>query len=64
MKNPNIIYSCPKLKKPPYVCNACKERSKCALEKAFYRTVEDYQKFMLENPLYPVRFEAEKNPGR
>ncbi len=26
-------------KKPPYVCNACKERSKCVLEKAFYRAV-------------------------
>ena len=32
-----IKYSCPKLSKPPYVCNGCKERSKCCLEKAFYR---------------------------
>ena len=32
-------FVCPSLKKPPYVCNACKERSKCALEKAFYRAV-------------------------
>lgn len=34
-----LPYSCPKLGKPPYVCNACKERSKCTLEKAFYRAV-------------------------
>lgn len=34
-----IPYSCPKLKKPPYVCNSCKERSKCTLEKSFYRAV-------------------------
>ena len=32
-----IKYSCPKLAKAPYVCNGCKERSKCPLEKAFYR---------------------------
>lgn len=32
-----IKYSCPGLSKPPYVCNGCKERSKCCLEKAFYR---------------------------
>ncbi len=30
-------YSCPKLKKPPYVCNACPERKRCVLEKSFYR---------------------------
>lgn len=30
-------YSCPKLQKPPYVCNPCKDRHKCALEKSFYR---------------------------
>lgn len=32
-----IKYTCPKLSKPPYVCNGCKDRSKCCLEKAFYR---------------------------
>ncbi len=32
-----VKYSCPKLSKPPYVCNGCNERSKCCLEKAFYR---------------------------
>lgn len=29
-------YVCPRLSKPPYVCNACPDRSKCTLEKAFY----------------------------
>lgn len=28
---------CRKLQKPPYVCNACQERSSCTLVKAFYR---------------------------
>lgn len=32
-----VPYSCPKLLRPPYVCNACKERTKCSLEKSFYR---------------------------
>ena len=30
-------YVCPKLSKPPYVCNGCPERSKCSLEKHLYR---------------------------
>ena len=30
-------YICPKLDKPPYVCNGCKERNKCALEKRLYK---------------------------
>lgn len=30
-------YICPKLSKPPYVCNGCSERSKCSLEKHFYK---------------------------
>ena len=34
-----VQYSCPRLKKPPYVCNACKDRTRCALEKSFYRAV-------------------------
>ena len=34
-----VRYSCPRLLKPPYVCNACKDRSRCALEKSFYRAV-------------------------
>lgn len=32
-----VPYACSKLKKPPYVCNACSERRKCTLEKSFYR---------------------------
>lgn len=30
-------HTCPKLAKPPYVCNGCRERSKCPLEKHFYK---------------------------
>ena len=32
-----VPYPCPTLSKPPYVCNACKDRHKCSLEKSFYR---------------------------
>lgn len=32
-----VPYPCPSLSKPPYVCNACKDRHKCSLEKSFYR---------------------------
>lgn len=32
-----IKYVCPKLSKPPYVCNGCPDRTRCTLEKAFYR---------------------------
>lgn len=34
-----VPYSCPRLQRPPYVCNACKNRPKCTLEKSFYRAV-------------------------
>lgn len=30
-------YICPKLSKSPYVCNGCKERNRCALEKRLYK---------------------------
>lgn len=30
-------YVCKALTRAPYVCNACKQKSKCTLEKAFYR---------------------------
>lgn len=30
-------YVCPKLSKPPYVCNGCPEHSRCSLEKHLYR---------------------------
>lgn len=35
-----VKYSCPKLNMPPYVCNGCLDRSKCVLEKYFYRAVK------------------------
>jgi IS30 family transposase len=31
---------CPKLKKAPFVCNACKEKAKCRLQKTYYRAKE------------------------
>ena len=30
-------YVCPKLSKPPYVCNGCPDRNKCTLEKHLYK---------------------------
>ena len=30
-------YICPKLSKPPYVCNGCQQRSRCSLEKRLYK---------------------------
>lgn len=30
-------YTCPRLGKPPYVCNACPDRGRCVLEKSLYR---------------------------
>ncbi|MGF7142641.1 IS30 family transposase [Anaerotaenia torta] len=30
-------YICPRLSKPPYVCNSCANRTRCCLEKAFYK---------------------------
>ena len=30
-------YVCPKLSKPPYVCNGCLQRNKCSLEKRLYK---------------------------
>lgn len=30
-------YVCPKLSKPPYVCNGCPQRNKCSLEKHLYK---------------------------
>ena len=32
-----IPYECPRLKKPPYVCNGCRSRPECTLKKQFYR---------------------------
>ena len=30
-------YICPKLSKPPYVCNGCSQRNRCSLEKRLYK---------------------------
>lgn len=30
-------YVCPKLSKPPYVCNGCPDRKRCSLEKRLYK---------------------------
>ena len=30
-------YVCPKLSKPPYVCNGCPDRNRCSLEKSLYK---------------------------
>ena len=35
-----VRHICPKLLKPPYVCNGCQDRNKCRLEKRFYRAKE------------------------
>ena len=40
-----VPFSCPKLHRPPYVCNACKERSRCSLEKSFYRAVHAQRQY-------------------
>lgn len=42
-----IKYSCPRLSKPPYVCNGCNERSGCCLEKAFYHASKAQKEYDL-----------------
>lgn len=42
-----IKYSCPFLSKPPYVCNACQKRTRCNLEKAFYKASSAQRKYEL-----------------
>ena len=37
---------CQKLKKPPYVCNGCKERNACRLEKVVYRAALAYREYV------------------
>lgn len=38
-------YPCPKLKKPPYVCNACSERTHCSLKKSFYKAALAHKQY-------------------
>ena len=40
-----VKYSCPKLNKPPYVCNGCPDRTKCCLEKFFYRAAKSQKEY-------------------
>ena len=40
-----VPYSCPALQRPPYVCNACRNRAKCTLEKSFYRAVTAHRDY-------------------
>ncbi len=45
-------YSCPKLGKAPYVCDGCKTRSNCTLEKAYYKPYKaqkDYEMLRSES---------------
>lgn len=45
-------YICPKLSKPPYVCNGCKDRSKCTLEKHLYKAAyaqKEYEEIRSES---------------
>lgn len=38
-------YSCPRLDRPPYVCNACGSRATCSLEKRFYKAQEAHREY-------------------
>ena len=35
-----VKYTCPKLSKPPYVCNGCPDRFRCCLEKFIYHAAK------------------------
>lgn len=37
--------NCALLEKPPYVCNGCSQRSRCTLEKAFYRAYQAQKEY-------------------
>ena len=37
--------ACELLKKPPYVCNGCTQRTTCSLEKAFYRAFDAQKEY-------------------
>lgn len=39
-------YICHKLSKPPYVCNGCPQRSRCSLEKRFYKASYAQKEYM------------------
>lgn len=57
-----VKYSCPKRNKPPYVCNGCPDRTKCCLEKSFYRArtaQKEYSAIMSESRCGIALSEAE-----
>ena len=39
--------SCPKLSKPPYVCNGCPQKRNCTLEKRFYHALNAQKEYEL-----------------
>ena len=41
-----VAVSCPKLAKPPYVCNGCKQRPSCTLEKKFYHSKTAHEEYL------------------
>lgn len=40
-------YVCPKLSKPPYVCNGCSQLNKCSLEKRLYKASYAHKEYEL-----------------
>lgn len=40
-----VPYDCPRLAKPPYVCNGCKSRPECTLKKQFYHAQLAYDEY-------------------
>lgn len=38
-------FTCPKLNKAPYVCNGCNSKSKCTLEKAYYKAQKSQNQY-------------------
>lgn len=43
--NEFIPYTCPKLSKPPFVCNSCEKKSGCRLEKHYYRATSAHSSY-------------------
>lgn len=44
-QNNVINESCPKLEKPPYVCNACKKRHNCRLKRYLYVSLKAHEQY-------------------
>lgn len=62
-QNNVINESCPKLEKPPYVCNACKKRHSCRLKRYLYvsrKAHEQYRNMLCDSregiPLNKAKF--------